>query len=83
MAIEGATVNVTLSGGVYTFNSSADTNDKCEFVIEQLPVELYTLTVLADLYIPYIHAVEIEVTAGGVTDIGEIEIDLIPSTPSP
>jgi len=74
--ISGATVSVTLSGGVYTFNSSAGTNASGEFVIEQLPVGNYELTVSADGYSIYSHAVEIGVTAGATTE--DIEIELIP-----
>jgi len=79
--IEGTTVNVNLSGGVYTFNSSALTDVNGEFNIDQLPVGLYTLTVLADLYIPYLHAVEIEVIEDETTDIGEIGLTLSPQSP--
>jgi len=50
--IEGATVSVSLSGGVYTFNSSTLTDEDGLFVIEQLPVGNYKLTVSADYYYP-------------------------------
>lgn len=78
--IESVTVIVTLSGGVYTFNSSADTNESGEFVIEQLPVGVYDLTVLTTDYDEYI-AGGIGVTEGAINDIGEIK--LMPSTSSP
>jgi len=80
--IEGATVIVTLSGGsTYIFNSSADTNESGEFVIDQLPVGTYDLTVSADGYSFYSHTVGIAVTAGGINDIGVIELALsIPSS---
>lgn len=74
--IIGATVSVALSGDVYTFNSSALTDVNGEFTIEQLPVGFYTLTVLADYYNAYLHAVEIGVTEGTTTE--NIEIELIP-----
>ena len=76
---EGATVSVTLSGGVYTFNSSASTNENGEFVIEQLPVGIYDLIVSATDYVSS-SVSGIGVTAGGITDIDPI-IGLDPSTP--
>ena len=75
---EGATVSVTLSGGVYTFNSSASTNENGEFVIEQLPVGIYDLIVSATGYVSS-SVSGIVVTAGGINDIGTKELD--PSTP--
>jgi len=74
--ISGATVTVTLSGGVYTFNSSASTNENGEFVIGQLPVGSYNLTVSADDYDDSSIS-GITVTAGGVIDIGIIELELL------
>lgn len=83
LAISGATVTVILSGGsTYSFDSSADTNESGEFVIGKLPVGTYTLNVFKEGYDEYNDTTPggIAVTAGGVTDIDEIEIDLIPST---
>ena len=76
--IEEATVSVTLSGGVYTFNSSASTNENGEFMIEQLPVGSYDLIVSADTYDDN-NISGIAVTTGVTNDIGVIE--LTPSTP--
>ena len=75
--IEGATVSVSLSGGVYTFNSSTLTDVNGSFSIKQLPVGSYELTVSADYYNDYLHAVEIEVIEGETTVI--VEIGLTPS----
>ena len=74
--IEGVTVSVSLSGGVYTFNSSTLTDEDGLFVIEQLPVGNYELTVSADYYKLYLHAVEIGVTEGTITENIEIELTL-------
>ena len=74
--IEGVTVSVSLSGGVYTFNSSTLTDENGLFVIEQLPVGNYELTASADYYNPYLHAVEIGVTEGAITENIEIELTL-------
>jgi len=79
--ISGATVSFTLSGGVYTFNSSADTNESGEFVIEQLPVGVYDLKASAIGYDEYT-AGGIGVTEGTTTDI-EIKLKLTPETPTP
>ena len=81
--IAGATVTVTLSGGDI-FNSSTSTNESGEFVIEQLPVGSYDLTVLAGGYNEYTDVTPggIAVTAGGIIDIGIIELEPLP-VPSP
>ena len=81
--IAGATVTVTLSGGDI-FNSSTSTNESGEFVIEQLPVGSYDLTVSAGGYNEYTDVTPggIAVTAGGIIDIGIIELEPLP-VPSP
>jgi hypothetical protein len=77
--INGATVTVTLSGGsTYTFVSFTETDTEGSFSIMQLPVGFYTLTVSADDYSVYSHAVEIEVIEGETTDISEIGLTLLP-----
>jgi len=63
---------------VYTFEKFIVTGEDGLIFMDQLPVGLYTLTVLADLYILYLHAVEIGVTADATTDIGEIGLTLSP-----
>lgn len=81
LAIFGATVSVTLSGGsTYIFNSSALTDEDGLFVIESLPVGVYDMTVSAESYNDYI-AGGIAVTTGITTNLGEI--GLTPWTPSP
>ena len=72
--IEGATVSVTLSGGVYTFNSSALTDEDGLFVIDQLPVGTYDLTASAMGY--YNSPAEVIVVTEGITT-ENIEIELI------
>jgi len=62
-----ATVSVTLSSGVYTFNSSASTNENGEFMIEQLPVGIYDLTVSAINYVGS-SVSGIPVTEGGLNN---------------
>jgi hypothetical protein len=76
--IAGATVTVILSGGDI-FNSSTSTNESGEFVFGQLPVGSYDLTVLAEGYSLYSHAVEIVVTAGVIIDTGIIGLDPLPA----
>jgi len=79
LPISEASVNVTLSGGsTYIFNSSTLTAVNADFTIGQLPVGFYTLTVSADYYSAYPHAVEIEVIEGETTDISEIGLTLLP-----
>ena len=77
--IIGATVSVSLSGGVYIFSSSAVTNVNGEFVFEKLPVGSYDLTVSAEGYVEYNDVTPggIGVTAGGINDIGEIGLTLL------
>lgn len=80
--IEGAIVTVTLSGGsTYIFNSSADTNESGEFIIDQLPVGTYTINVFKEGYVENNDAIPggIAVAVGEINDIGEITL----STPSP
>jgi len=75
--INGAKVTATLSGGsTYIFNSSALTDVNGGFTIGQLPIGFYTLTVSADDYSVYSHAVEIEVIEGITTS--DIDIVLTP-----
>jgi hypothetical protein len=71
LAIEGATVSVELEGGIYTFNSSAVTNASGEFVIEQIPVGIYDLTVSATNY-DTSDIIQVTVTTEDVIGIGEI-----------
>ena len=74
LAIEGATVSVELVSVIYSFDSFTETDTKGNFSIEQLPVGNYNLTVSADGYSFYSHAVEIAVTAGDTIEIGVIEL---------
>jgi hypothetical protein len=72
LAIEGATVTVTLAGGsTYSFESSTETDILGAFSLEQLPVGSYDLMVSADGYDDY-NSSGIAVTAGVINDIGEI-----------
>ena len=73
LPISEASVIVTLSGGVYAFNSSALTDVNGEFTIEQLPVGSYELTVSAEGYDDYSTS-GIAVAVGGINDIGEITL---------
>jgi len=53
-----------------------DTDIAGSFLIEQLPVGIYGLTITADNYSPYTSPTGIEVpTVGGITDIGTKELD--------
>jgi hypothetical protein len=82
LAIEGATVTVTLAGGsTYSFESSTETDSLGFFSIEQLPVGSYDLMVSADGYDEYNDATPggIAVTTGVINNIGEIGLTL--STP--
>jgi hypothetical protein len=72
LAIEGATVSVELVSLIYSFDSFTETDTEGNFSIEQLPVGNYNLTVSADGYSFYSHAVEIAVTAGDTIEIGVI-----------
>jgi len=78
--IIGASVSVSLSGGVYIFSNSAVTDVNGEFVFEQLPVGSYDLTVSAEGYVEYNDVTPggIVVTAGGILDVGIIELELLP-----
>gem|GEM_PF-545483 len=77
--INGATVTVDLTGGE-TFNSSGITDENGGFLIEPLPVGFYILTVSASGYEPYETDTgeEVQVTAGNITNIGEIELTFNP-----
>ncbi len=82
LAIEGATVTVTLAGGsTYSFDSFTETDTEGSFSIEQLPVGSYDLTVSADGYDEYNDATPggIAVTTGVINNIGVIGLSL--STP--
>jgi hypothetical protein len=72
LAIKGATVSVELVSLIYSFDSFTETDTEGNFSIEQLPVGNYNLTVSADGYSFYSHAVEIAVTAGDTIEIGVI-----------
>jgi len=74
LAIFGATVSVTLSGGsTYIFNGSALTDEDGLFVVESLPVGVYNIMVSAEGYSNYT-AGGIVVTTGVTNDLGEIEL---------
>ena len=73
-AIEDATVSVELVSTIYDFQSSAETDVDGNFSLEQLPVGNYTLTASAVGYDPYLHGVEIGVTAGTITE--DVDIGL-------
>jgi hypothetical protein len=75
--ISGATVSVSLSGGVYIFNKSELTDEDGLFFIEQLPVGTYTLIASAEDYIDHTEN-GIEVTEGEATNIN---IELIKMEP--
>jgi hypothetical protein len=83
LAIEGgATITVTLSGSsTYIFGSSTETDVAGSFLIEQLPVGSYDLTVSAVGYDVHNDVTPggIVVTAGGVIDIGIIGLELLPA----
>jgi len=79
--INGATVTVTLSGGsTYSFDSFTETDTAGSFSIEQLPVGSYDLTVSAEGYVEYNDLTPggIGVTAGGIIDVGIIELEPLP-----
>jgi len=79
-AIEGAMVTVTLAGGsTYIFGSSTETNGAGSFLIEQLPVGTYDLTVSAEGYTPS-SVSAIPVTEGGLNNL-LTPIELAPITP--
>jgi len=78
LAIEGATVTVTLAGGSsYSFESSTETDSEGSFSIEQLPVGSYDLTASADTYDDNT-ILGIAVTADAINAIGEIGLTLTP-----
>ena len=77
-AFEGATVTATLAGGsTYIFSSSVVTDVAGSFLIEQLPVGIYDLTVSAIDYVGS-SVSGISVTAGVDTPIGTIGLVPIP-----
>jgi hypothetical protein len=79
LPIAGATVTATLSGGsTYVFVSSVDTDGSGNFLIEQLPVGSYDLTISAAGYDPNTTS-GIGVTESSTNPIGTIS--LTPSTP--
>jgi len=79
LPIAGATVTATLSGGsTYVFVSSVDTDGSGNFLIEQLPVGSYNLTISAAGYDPNTTP-GIGVTESSTNPIGTIS--LTPSTP--
>ena len=77
LAISEATVSAALSGSAHIFNSSAVTDDDGFFLIDQLPVGSYDLTVSADTYDDN-NISGIAVTTGEINNIGVIK--LTPST---
>lgn len=79
LAIGGATVTVTLSGGsTYIFESTTETDTGGNFSIEQLPVGIYDLSVSAEGYDESTLG-GIAVTEGAINNI-EDEIELTLST---
>ena len=79
-AIAGANVSVILDS--VTTATVTDVDGK--FSIEQLPVGIYDLTISATGYEVYSDITPsggITVTAGGITDIGTIELVALPPTP--
>ena len=79
LPIAGATVTATLLGGsTYVFVSSVDTDGSGNFLIEQLPVGSYNLTISAAGYDPNTTP-GIGVTESSTNPIGTIS--LTPSTP--
>lgn len=80
--IEGATVSATLSGGVYTFSSSALTDGDGLFLIEKLPVGTYDLTASAIGYDNSTVA-GIVVTEDTTTENIEIMLKLTPESTTP
>ncbi len=78
--IEGATVNVTLSGGsTYIFNSFTETNTEGSFSIEQLPVGIYDLIASATGYASS-SVSGIPVTEGSLNNL-TTPIELVPEEP--
>jgi len=78
LAIEGATVTVTLAGGsTYVFESSTETDSEGSFSIGQLPVGTYDLTASADTYDDN-NILGIAVTEDAINDIGEKGLTLTP-----
>lgn len=75
--ISGATVSVSLSDGEYVFDSSNETNEEGLFAIDQLPVGIYALNVVAEGYFDS-DEYEIVVTEGEIT---YIDIELTPELP--
>ena len=80
-AIEGAIVMATLSGGSsYVFVSSVETDSSGNFLIEQLPVGIYDLTISAINYQVYSDLTPgggITVATGVDTQVGEIGLESI------
>ena len=75
LPITGATVTATLSGGsTYVFVSSVDTDGSGNFLIEQLPVGSYDLTISAAGYDPNTTSGN-GVTAGSTNPIGTISLN--------
>ena len=79
LPISEANVSVTLSGGVYIFNSSASTNESGQFVVEQLPVGIYDLIASATGYANS-SVSGIPVTEGSLNNL-ITPIVLVPFTP--
>ena len=59
----GATISVELESSIYTFIGSTETDGAGSFLIEQLPVGNYQVTVSADGYTDYI-VTGIAITSG-------------------
>ncbi len=79
--ISGAEVIATLSGGSnYSFESSTETDQEGDFLITNLPVGSYHLTISADGYAPYEtdSGEEVQVSPGEIIDIGDIGLTKIP-----
>jgi len=79
--ISGAEVAVNLSGGIAAFDNLVSTEENGEFIIEQLPVGIYDLTISKlgyEVHNDVTPGGGITVTAGEITDIGIIELDPTP-----
>ena len=81
--IEGAAVNVELESLIYIFNGFVETDGAGSFLIEQLPVGSYRVTVSAEGYDEY-NATGLVVLAGlPYLDLGVIELSLTEPDPTP
>jgi hypothetical protein len=80
-SLSGAEVIATLSGGSnYNFESATETDQEGDFLITNLPVGSYHLTISAAGYAPYEtdSGEEVQVSPGEIVDIGDIGLTKIP-----